>query len=660
MFRFRSNFVSSLKNDCSFNSSILNFKSALFKTNFGLKNFVSSSHRHFTTSFDKKRNVAVIAHVDHGKTTLVDKLLIDAGALAASSDGGRVMDNNDLEKERGITISSKHTSAEWKDVAINIVDTPGHADFGGEVERVLSMVDGCLLVVDATEGAMPQTKFVVQKALKANLKPILILNKMDRETARPDEVQNEIFDLLFNSGANDEQLDYPTIFASATNGWSQVVGEDEKRVENMQPILDTILKHIPPPKGDAKAPFALSVTSIAHHDIFGRIATGRINQGTINLGDTIKSIGFDMENENQVIEKGSGTVVKLLARRGTDTYFPATADVGDIVGIAGLDKAANVTDTLTSENGVDKPLECVMIDPPVLSMRFRLNDSPLGGREGTQVTTQALEKRLFQELENNPSLQVVKVGESFEVKGRGELQLAILIENMRREGFELSVAPPQVIFRTENGQKLEPVEELVIDCDSADVGKLIDVLSKRRGEVQEVKDGETKTKITFLVPARGLIGFQREFQMMTRGTGIMAHLHHGYEPMRGPLETSRKGALISMATGKATSYALLSLEARGQMFISPGDELYEGMIVGENSRDQDLDINPVRSKKLTNVRSSGHEDTVRLTPPVELTLESAMSWIREGEMMEVTPSRIRLRMQYLDPNERKRHTRKSK
>ena len=602
------------------------------------------------------RNLAIIAHVDHGKTTLVDALLAQSGTFRSNQHvHERAMDSNALEKERGITILAKCTSLIWKDQRLNIVDTPGHADFGGEVERVLSMVDGVLVLVDAAEGPMPQTKFVLTKALKLGLKPLVVINKADKPDARADEVLSEIFDLFVALEANDEQLDFPVLYASAKQGWATEDLAEKK--DNLAALFDMIVRHIPAVQGDEKAPFSMLVTILESDPYLGRILTGRIKSGTIKVGTTVKSLHQD----NKMIEQGRLT--KILAFRGLERQPIDQATVGDIIAIAGLPQTT-VGQTICTPD-VDKALQALPIDPPTLTMTFSVNDSPFAGKEGDKVTSRMIRDRLLREAESNISIWIEETEgrDAFEVKGRGELQLGVLIETMRREGFELSISRPRVVYKTDadTGKRLEPLEEVQIDVDDEYTGSVVEKIGLRKGEVTNIKpSGSGKTRLTFLVPSRGLIGYQGEFLTDTRGTGIMTRLFHGYVPYKGDIEGRRNGVLISNSTGQSVAYALWNLEDRGIMFIHPGVDLYEGMIIGEHNRDNDLEVNPVKGKQLNNIRTQSKDEAVRLTPPRQMTLEDALAYIQDDERVEVTPHSIRLRKALLDPNDRKRASRAKK
>ncbi|MFM8801186.1 MAG: translational GTPase TypA [Tagaea sp.] len=595
------------------------------------------------------RNVAIIAHVDHGKTTLVDQLLKQSGTFRANQQvAERAMDSNDLERERGITILAKCTSVVWKDVRINIVDTPGHADFGGEVERIMSMVDGVVVLVDAAEGAMPQTKFVTMKALARGLRPIVVINKVDRSDARAHEVHDEVFDLFAALDATDEQLDFPTLFASGRSGWAAESMEAPR--ENLDPLFDLILRHVPPPVADKTGQFKMLATTLEYDPYVGRILTGRIHTGVAKVNMAVKALSRD----GKPIEEGRLT--KLLAFRGLDRVPVETAEAGDIVAIAGL-TGPTVADTIC-EPAVVEPIAAQPIDPPTLVMTFSVNDSPLAGREGTKITSRMIRDRLMREAEGNVAIRVreTESGEAYEVAGRGELQLGVLIETMRREGFELSVGRPRVLLKTgENGEKLEPIEEVQVDVDEQHSGIVVETLGKRRGEMTDMRpSGGGKVRLTFLVPSRGLIGYHGQFLSDTRGTGIMNKIFHAYQPWKGPIDGRHTGVLISNADGVAVAYALWNLEDRGPMMITSGVPVYEGMIIGEHTRDNDLEVNPLKAKKLTNIRAAGKDENVVLQTPKILSLEQAIAYIADDELVEVTPKSIRLRKKLLDPNARKR------
>ena len=595
------------------------------------------------------RNIAIIAHVDHGKTTLVDRLLQQSGAFRDNQRvAERAMDSNDLERERGITILAKVTSILWQGTRINIVDTPGHADFGGEVERILNMVDGALVLVDAAEGPLPQTKFVVSKALKMGLKPIVVINKVDRSDARPAEVVNEVFDLFAALEASDEQLDFPILYGSAKEGWMAASPEGPKNL-GMQLLFDLVLTHVAQPKVE-DGPFRLLGTILEANPYLGRVVTGRISSGSIAPNQPVKVLDHD----GKLIEQGR--VSKVLAFRGLDRVGLDEAMAGDIVSIAGLPNAT-VAHTICAPE-VTAPLPAQPIDPPTLSMTFRVNDSPLAGTEGTKVTGRMIRDRLLREAEGNAALRVTESEErdSMEVAGRGELQLGILIETMRREGFELSVSRPKVLFkRGPDGALLEPIEEVVIDLDEEHSGVVVQKLSERKAELVEMKpSGGARQRLVFYAPTRGLIGYQGELLTDTRGTGIMNRLFHDYAPYKGPIQGRRNGVLISTDAGDAVAYALWNLEDRGAMMIDPGTRVYRGMIVGEHTRDNDLEVNVLKGKKLTNIRTTSKDEAVRLTPPLRMTLERALAYIEDDELVEITPKSIRLRKRHLDPNERKK------
>lgn len=595
-------------------------------------------------------NIAIIAHVDHGKTTLVDTMLKASGTFRANQNvAERVMDSNDLERERGITILAKCTSLMWKDKRINIVDTPGHADFGGEVERILSMVDGVVLLVDAAEGPMPQTKFVLGKALKLGLKPIVVINKIDRSDARPSEVIDEVFELFIALDASEEQLDFPIVYASGRSGWA-VRSLDEPRTD-IAPLFDLILSYVPEPVADKNAPFSMIVTTREYDSYLGRILTGRIFSGNLKVNMPVKV----MDRDGNLVE--NGRISKLLTFRGLERVAIDSAEAGDIIALAGLEKA-NVADTIAAPE-VSVPLEAEPIDPPTLSVKVSINDSPLAGREGDKVTSRVIHARLKKEAEGNVAIRVTESEEkdSFEVAGRGELQLGVLIETMRREGFELSVSRPRVLYRNDpdTKERLEPLEEVQIDVDDEFVGTVIESMNRRKAEMVDMRSsGGGKTRLIFIAPSRGLIGYHGPFLTETRGTGLMSRIFHSYGSYRGAIEGRRNGVLISMGDGEAVAYALWNLEERGVMFVTPGTQIYQGMIIGEHSRDNDLEVNPLRAKQLTNVRAAGKDEAIRLTPPRLMTLEQAVAYIEDDEMVEVTPKSIRLRKVHLDPNERKR------
>jgi GTP-binding protein len=595
-------------------------------------------------------NLAIIAHVDHGKTTLVDQLLRQSGSFRANQQvQERVMDSNELERERGITILAKCTSVAWKDARLNIVDTPGHADFGGEVERILSMVDGVVVLVDAAEGPMPQTKFVTMKALALGLRPIVVINKVDRPDARPHAVHDMVFDLFAALGASDEQLDFPTLFASSKLGWAVADLDSERR--DMAPLFDLILAHVPAAGGDLEASFAMLTTTLEYDSYLGRVLTGRIHAGRARMNMHVKAIAPD----GRVIEHARLT--KLLAFRGIERVAIESAEAGDIVAIAGLERTT-VADTICDPL-VIQPIKANPVDPPTLAMTISVNDSPLAGREGDKVTSRMIRARLEREAEGNVAIRVRESEgkDAYEVAGRGELQLGVLIETMRREGFELSVGRPRVIFRQDpqTGQRLEPIEEVQVDVDDEFTGIVVEQLGLRRGELVDMRpSGGAKTRMVFHVPSRGLIGYHGQFLTDTRGTGVMSRLFHGYAPHKGPIEGRRNGVLISNSAGIAVAYALWYLEDRGPMFITPGTQVYEGMIIGEHSRGNDLEVNPLRSKQLTNIRTTAKDEAVRLTPPRQMTLEAAIAYIQDDEAVEVTPKSIRLRKLMLEATARKR------
>jgi GTP-binding protein len=600
------------------------------------------------------RNVAIIAHVDHGKTTLVDQLFRQSGTFRDNQRvEERAMDSSDLEKERGITILAKCTSVEWQGTHINIVDTPGHADFGAEVERILSMVDGVILLVDAAEGPMPQTKFVTGKALALGLRPIVVVNKIDRPDARPAEVLDEIFELFLTLEANDEQLDFPTLYASGRAGYAGLT--DDVRSGDLTPLFETIVSHVPAPGREIDEPFKMLVTLLDRDPFVGRILTGRIESGTLDVNMPIKAIDVD----GNAVEEGRAT--KVFAFRGLERVPVESAKAGDIVAIAGLTKAT-VSNTI-ADPGLTQPLRARPIDPPTLAMSFSVNDSPYAGRDGDKVQSRVIRDRLEREAEGNVAIRLTESQEkdAFEVAGRGELQLGVLIETMRREGFELSISRPRVLFRDGPKGREEPYETVVIDVDDEHSGTVVEKMALRKGEMTDMRpSGGGKTRLTFSAPSRGLIGYHGEFLSDTRGTGIMNRLFERYGPYKGPITGRQNGVLISMEQGEAVAYALNMLEERGVLFISPGDKLYEGMIIGENAKPQDLEVNPLKSKQLTNFRASGPKDeSIRLTPPRRLTLEQAIAYIQDDELVEVTPKAIRLRKRHLDPHERKRASRKA-
>jgi GTP-binding protein len=604
------------------------------------------------------RNVAIIAHVDHGKTTLVDQLFRQSGTFRDNQRiEERAMDSNDLEKERGITILAKCTSIEWDDhkgekTRINIVDTPGHADFGGEVERILSMVDGVILLVDSSEGAMPQTKFVTGKALALGLRPIVVVNKIDRPDERTQEVLDEVFDLFVSLEATDEQLDFPVLFASGRNGYAS--DDPQARSGTLEPLFQKIVDHVPAPSADPDGPFKFLVTLLDRDNFLGRILTGLVFSGSVKTNMPIHAL----DPEGKVVETGRAS--KIMAFRGLERVPVEEANAGDIISIAGL-TVATVANTI-ADPSVSEPLHAQPIDPPTLSMRFAVNDSPMAGREGSKVTSRMIRDRLFREAESNVAIKVTESADkdSYEVAGRGELQLGVLIETMRREGFELGISRPRVLFREdENGGKTEPFETVVIDVDDEYSGTVVDKMAQRKAELTDMRpSGGGKTRITFSAPSRGLIGYHGEFLSDTRGTGIMNRLFEKYAPHKGNIEGRKNGVLISNGAGEANSYALGPLEERGILFVGHGETLYEGMVVGENAKTDDLEVNPMKAKQLTNFRASGgKDDAIRLTPPKKMTLEQAIAYIDDDEMVEVTPKSIRLRKRYLDPHERKRASR---
>lgn len=596
------------------------------------------------------RNIAIIAHVDHGKTTLVDGLLRQSGSFRENQAiQERAMDSTDLERERGITILAKCASIVWKSIKINIVDTPGHADFGGEVERILTMVDGVLLLVDASEGPMPQTKFVTNKALALGLRPIVVVNKVDKPDARSFAVQDEVFDLFNGLGASDDQLDFPTIFASAKQGWAGLSPDADQN--KMSELFDLIVKHVPSPKAEKEKPFSMLATTLENDPYLGRVLTGRIHSGTVSPNTSIHALSY----KGTVVEKSR--ISKLLTFRGLERVPTDLAAAGDIITIAGFAEAT-VSDTLC-EHDVAIPLETQPIDPPTLAMTFSVNDSPFAGKEGNKVTSRQIRERLLNESEGNVAIRVVETEQkdSFEVAGRGELQLGVLIEQMRREGFELSISRPQVLLQKnqDTGVLEEPQEEVQVDVDEEFSGIVVEAISLRKGRLIEmVPSGGGKVRLIFHAPARGLIGYHGEFLTETRGTGIISRIFRSYMPFQGPMVGRRNGVLVSNATGKSVAYGLAGLEARGSLFIGAGAQVYDGMLIGEHSRGNDLEVNPLKSKQLTNVRASGTDDAIRLTPARKMSLEQAITYIDEDELVEVTPSTIRLRKRILDPHARKR------
>ena len=602
------------------------------------------------------RNIAIIAHVDHGKTTLVDELLKQSGSFRDNQAvAERAMDSNDIERERGITILAKCTSLEWGGLRINIVDTPGHADFGGEVERILSMVDGVVLLVDAAEGPMPQTKFVTSKALALGLRPIVVLNKVDKSDAEPDRALNEVFDLFANLGATDEQLDFPVLYASGRAGWADE-GLDGPR-KDLSALYALVVKHVPQPAQLAQRnePFKMLATTLSADPFIGRILTGRVEAGTLKAGDTIKALSRTGEKIEQF------RVSKVLAFRGLQQTPIDLAEAGDIVTLAGMTKAT-VADTLC-DLSVDVALPAQPIDPPTISVTFGINDSPLAGKDGSKVQSRVIRERLMREAEVNVAIKVTDTpgGDAFEVAGRGELQMGVLIENMRREGFELSISRPRVLFQEKDGKRFEPIEEVTIDVDDEYTGAVIEkITGPRKGDLVEMKPaGVGKTRIIAHVPSRGLIGYHGQFMTDTRGTGVLNRVFHEWAPHKGPIEGRRAGVLISMESGVSVAYAMWKLEDRGHFFIGVQEPVYTGMVIGEHNRENDLEVNPLKGKQLTNVRASGTDEAVRLTTPVKMSLEQAIAYIDYDELVEVTPKAVRLRKRHLDPHERKRQSRAS-
>jgi len=601
------------------------------------------------------RNFAIIAHVDHGKTTLVDGLLRQTGAVRDNQQvAERAMDSGDLERERGITILAKCTSVEYCGTRFNIVDTPGHADFGGEVERILSMVDGVLLLVDAAEGPMPQTKFVTGKALDLGLRPIVVINKVDRMDQRADKVLDEVFDLFAGLDADQDQLDFPVMYASAKEGWA--AHEPDGPRDGLTPLFELIRGHVPPPDAEPDGHFAMLATTLEADPYLGRVLTGKIASGRAATNMTVKALS----RTGEVLEETRLT--KLLAFRGLERVPVESAEAGDIVALAGFQKAT-VADTLCAAE-VEDALEAQPIDPPTLAMTFSINDSPLAGTEGGKVTSRVIGDRLRAEAEGNVAIRVTETGDAnaFDVAGRGELQLAVLIETMRREGFELSISRPRVVYREdENGNRMEPVEEVTIDVDEEFSGPVVQKLGKRRAELQEMKTGERgKQRLVFIAPSRALIGYHGEFMTDTRGTGVLNRVFSGYARYKGAIGARRNGVLISLESGKAVAYALWNLEERGPMFIGAGEKVYGGMIIGEHNRGGDLEVNPLKAKQLTNIRAAGKDDAVDLTKPIEMTLDKAIAYIGDDELVEVTPQSVRLRKRHLDPHERKRRSKKAK
>ena len=597
------------------------------------------------------RNIAIIAHVDHGKTTLIDSIMKQSGMFRENeSVSERLMDSGDLEKERGITILAKPTSIAWENIRINIIDTPGHADFGGEVERVLGMTDGVILLIDAAEGPMPQTKFVLGKALAQGLNPIVIINKADRPDGRPDEVLEEIFDLFIALDANEAQLDFPVLYASGRDGWCV---EDLKDThENLHPLMNLIIKHVEPPKTDKDLPFAMLVTLLASDPYLGRCLIGRVEQGSAKVNDTVKSINLNGEQ----IE--SGRLTKLLKFEGIEKVAVDQVNPGDIICVAGLAKTS-VADTIC-ETSVNTPMKSTPIDPPTMAVTITVNDSPFAGTEGKKVTSTAIRSRLLAEDETNVAITFAEseTKDAFEIGGRGELQLGVLIETMRREGFELTVSRPKVLLKLdENNKTIEPIEEVIIDVDEEYVSTVVDSMNKRKSEMQDMRaSGAGKTRLTFYAPSRGLIGYQSKFLTDTRGTGVLNRLFHSYALYKGDITGRRYGALISTDQGKAVAFAIWKLQERGTMFVSHNTTVYKGMIVGEHSRDNDLDINVLKGKQLTNMRASGTDEAVVLVPPRIMSLEEMMAYINEDELLEVTPLSLRLRKRFLDAKDRKKST----
>ncbi len=598
------------------------------------------------------RNIAIIAHVDHGKTTLIDSIMKQTGMFRDNQQvDERLMDSGDLEKERGITILAKPTSVSWKNVRINIIDTPGHADFGGEVERVLCMADGVILLTDAAEGPMPQTKFVLGKALAQGLRPIVVINKIDRGDARPEEVVDEVFDLFVALDANEEQLDFPILYASGRSGWC-VRDLDDPR-DNLHPLLDVILAHVRPPQVDPNAPFAMLATLLDSDPYLGRCLVGRVGQGAASVNDNVRAIDLD----GAVVE--TGRLTKLFTFEGTSRVPVDRVQAGDIICIAGLSKTS-VADTICAP-AVTTPLVSTPIDPPTMSVTITVNDSPLAGREGKKVTSTVIRERLLAEAETNVAITFAESDnkDAFEIGGRGELQLGVLIETMRREGFEMTVSRPRVLYRlSDSGNREEPMEEVTIDVDEEFASTVVDSLNRRKGEMLDMRSaGAGKTRLLFRAPSRGLIGYQSRFLTQTRGTGVLNRVFDSYAPYKGPIEGRRNGALISTDSGVAVAYALFNLQDRGQMFVAPQTAVYQGMIVGEHNRDNDLEINVLKGKQLTNVRASGSDEAVRLVPPRLMSLEDMMAYINEDELLEVTPQSLRLRKRYLCPHERKKAAR---
>lgn len=599
------------------------------------------------------RNIAIIAHVDHGKTTLVDQMLHQSGAFRENQQvAERVMDSNDLERERGITILAKNCAIDWQGTHINIVDTPGHADFGGEVERVLSMVDGVLLLVDAVEGPMPQTRFVTRKALSLGLKPIVVINKIDRPGARPHWVIDHTFDLFDKLGASEEQLDFPVVYASALHGYASL--DANRPGQDMRPLFEAILHHVPPPDVDAEAPLQLQICSLDYSPYVGRIGIGRIKRGHLKPNQPV-AVFYGEE------ARGMAKVGQILMFTGLERRPAESAEAGDIVLVTGIEEIGIGVTLCDPER--PQALPPIQVDEPTLTMNFQVNTSPLAGREGKFVTSRQIRERLQKELLSNVALRVADTADAdvFEVSGRGELHLTILLENMRREGFELAVSRPRVVLRESNGERQEPYELLTVDVEEAHQGSIMEELGRRRGELQDMQpDGKGRVRLEYRIPARGLIGFQGEFMTLTRGTGLMSHVFDDYGPWAGPIAERRNGVLISSEEGQAVAYALWKLQERGRMFVNPGDAVYEGMIIGIHSRDNDLVVNPMRTKQLTNIRAAGKDEAIQLTPPIRLTLEAAVEFIADDELVEITPKSIRLRKRYLKAHERRRAEREEK
>ncbi len=597
---------------------------------------------------EKIRNIAIIAHVDHGKTTLIDSIMMQTGVFRDNKlVSERVMDSGDLEKERGITILAKPTSIVWKNTRINIIDTPGHADFGGEVERVLSMTNGVILLVDAAEGAMPQTKFVLSKALSQGLKPIVVINKIDKNDSRPNKVIDDVFDLFVSLDANDEQLDFPILYASGRDGWCTSDLKDKK--DNLNELLDLIINYVQEPNINNEKPFAMLVTLLESDKYLGRCLVGKVEQGTVSVNNNVKAINLD----NEKIE--TARLTKLFKYEGTQRIPVDKVYSGDIICIAGLNNAS-VSDTVCDDLNTN-PIESTPIDPPTMSITITVNDSPISGLEGKKVTSTMIRDRLLSEAESNVAISFAENNkkDSFEIGGRGELQLGVLVETMRREGFELTVSRPKVVFKhDENDVKLEPIEEVIIDVDDDYASTVIDSMNKRRASMSDMRNISGKTRLVFKCPSRSLIGYQSQFLTETRGTGIINRLFDSYSEYRGDLDSRRNGVLISNATGEAVAYAIFNLQDRGTMFINPQTKVYQGMIVGEHNRPNDLEINILKGKQLTNVRASGTDEAVRLIPPRQMSLEQMMSYINDDEVLEVTPNNLRLRKKYLDPHVRKR------